>query len=161
MSRRIRHHQYPLRRGGRPCPPARKALLVTLRRGRCLHRPARRHFLQPSVGADAYIGPPHHISCKKLSLRSQCAHWLWQSAPPPLKMKPIKAAFFKAAFIGLRIERKSNSCKELLWTYYTTQTSNCKATSAHFFMRICHARMGNVANAIAFLPKTAYNTCMT
>ena len=25
-------------------------------------------------------------------------------------LKPIKAAFFKAAFIGLRIERKSNSC---------------------------------------------------
>ena len=24
--------------------------------------------------------------------------------------KPTKAAFFKAAFIGLRIERKSNSC---------------------------------------------------
>ncbi|HCX43038.1 MAG TPA: hypothetical protein DHN18_00045 [Oscillibacter sp.] len=24
--------------------------------------------------------------------------------------QPIKAAFFKAAFIGLRIERKSNSC---------------------------------------------------
>ena len=22
---------------------------------------------------------PHRISCKKLSLRSQCAHWLWQS----------------------------------------------------------------------------------
>ena len=43
----------------------------------------------------------------------------WQSAPPSLKMKPIKAAFYKAAFIGLRIERKSNSCKELLWTYYT------------------------------------------
>ena len=34
-----------------------------------------------SVGADAYIGPPGLIPHLLLtvSLRSQCAHWLWQS----------------------------------------------------------------------------------
>ena len=49
--------------------------------GRCGHRPLRNSIGKQSVGADAHIGPPHRISCKKLSLRSQCAHWLWQSVP--------------------------------------------------------------------------------
>ena len=40
------------------------------------------------VGADAYIGPPH-CTPRNVSLRSQCAHWLWQSASPvPLAPLP-------------------------------------------------------------------------
>ena len=36
-----------------------------------------------SVGADASVRPPttHRTPCN-VSLRSQCAHWLWQSASP-------------------------------------------------------------------------------
>ncbi len=47
--------------------------------------------IKVSVGADASVRPPamHHTPCKKLSLRSQCAHWLWQSATPvPLAPLP-------------------------------------------------------------------------
>ena len=43
MSRCTRHRQYPTRRGGRPCPPARKAPLVTLRRGDPRGRPPAMH----------------------------------------------------------------------------------------------------------------------
>ena len=65
-------------------------------------RPAPPHFLQPSVGADAYIGPPYpglaqiflssvgggvpdapyRPPLQNLSLRGQCAHWPRQSVPP-------------------------------------------------------------------------------
>ena len=74
--------------------------------GRCGHRPLRNSIGKPSVGADASVRPPtthrtpgrargpcptkmpcragpmcpaaHRTPCN-VSLRSQCAHWLWQS----------------------------------------------------------------------------------
>ena len=51
---------------------------------RCGHRPLRNSIVIQCVGADAYIGPPGLIQHLLLtvSLRSQCAHWLWQSASP-------------------------------------------------------------------------------
>ena len=44
----------------------------------------------PFVGADAYIGPPYCTPLQNiLSLRSQCAHWPWQSVTPvPLHPLP-------------------------------------------------------------------------
>ena len=50
----------------------------------CASRAGRTESSAPtncSVGADAYIGPPHRISCN-LSLQGQCAHWLWRSVLP-------------------------------------------------------------------------------
>ena len=60
--------------------PARSSAPLVTDAGRRGRRPLRNPIRKHSVGADAYIGPPHRISCKKLSLRSQCEHWLWQSA---------------------------------------------------------------------------------
>ena len=53
----------------------------TLRRGDPCGRPPHRTSCCSSVGADAYIGPPGLIPhlLLTMSLRSQCAHWLWQS----------------------------------------------------------------------------------
>ena len=51
--------------------------------GASRRRPLRNSIDKRSVGADAYIGPPHRISCN-LSLRSQCTHWLWQSVLFPV-----------------------------------------------------------------------------
>ena len=73
-----------------------KSYRETLRRGRPLRSPAHRTSCNPSVGADApplrtaryasvwagvLDGPPHRTPCN-LSLRSRCAHRLWQSASP-------------------------------------------------------------------------------
>ena len=46
-------------------------------------KPARRCFLFHSVGATLAVARPdsYRISYN-VSLRSQCAHWLWQSATP-------------------------------------------------------------------------------
>ena len=48
--------------------PARSSAPLVTDAGRCGHRPLRNLIRKHSVGADAYIGPPHRISCKKLSL---------------------------------------------------------------------------------------------
>ena len=56
-----------LRRSGRLCPPALPPYLQPLRRAGSAH-PAADHA-------------PHPLQ-KTMSLRSQCAHWLWQSVPP-------------------------------------------------------------------------------
>ena len=53
-------------------------------------KPARRRFLFHSVGATLAVARPdsYRISYN-VSLRSQCAHWLWQSATPvPLAPLP-------------------------------------------------------------------------
>ena len=63
----------PHLQGGQSRPP-----LQPIRRGRCSHRPAHRTSCNASVGDDAYIVPPYRTPCN-VSLRSQCAHWLWQS----------------------------------------------------------------------------------
>ena len=89
-----------------PARPITDEFPFSLRRGRCLHRPATKTYLlsvgatlavargrgrapplrtinNASVGADASVRPPglHRISYN-VSLRSQCAHWLWQSVSP-------------------------------------------------------------------------------
>ena len=67
-----------------PCTP---------RRGGVLPRPFFRAPCNPSAGADASARPPglYRIS-NNVSLRSQCAHWLWQSASPvPLAPLPKEA----------------------------------------------------------------------
>ncbi|BCK77893.1 hypothetical protein MM35RIKEN_00850 [Vescimonas fastidiosa] len=49
--------------------------------------------MQPSVGADAYIGPPHHISCKKLSLRGRAAPVAIRTSTP--KNETYKGRLFQ------------------------------------------------------------------
>ena len=70
--------------------PARSSALLVTDAGRCGHRPLRNPIGKHSVGADASVRPPglYRIS-NNVSLRSQCAHWLWQSASPvPLAPLP-------------------------------------------------------------------------
>ena len=66
-----------------PARPITDEFPFPLRRGRCLHRPATKTYLL-SVGATLAVArlPCTTLHAKKLSLRSQCAHWLWQSASP-------------------------------------------------------------------------------
>ena len=72
---RALHILLRFRRAGCPHP----AVMVRVGNGGASRRrPLRNSIGKRSVGADAYIGPPRRISCN-LSLRSQCAHWLWQS----------------------------------------------------------------------------------
>ena len=77
---RALHILLRFRRAGRPHP----AVMVRVGNGGASRRrPLRNSIGKRSVGADAYIGPPRRISCN-LSLRSQCAHWLWQSVLFPV-----------------------------------------------------------------------------
>lgn len=79
----------------RSCAARHTALLVPLRRGRRPRRPALPRSLFPSVGATLAVArgrgraPPLRTTrkstaphAKNLSLRSQCAHRLWQSVLP-------------------------------------------------------------------------------
>ena len=84
--------------------PITTALLVIFRRGRCPHRPGGRELIVLRRGGR--LCPSDGIaSCrkiiaplaKKLSLRSQCAHWLWQSVPPVPKAPLPKGRQFSSA----------------------------------------------------------------
>ena len=82
---------------------------VTSRRGDPCGRPLRRTPCNPFVGADASVRPPglYRIS-NNVSLRSQCAHWLWQSASPvPLAPLPKGGWHGKAVTGGFRSPRTS------------------------------------------------------
>ena len=65
-------------RGGRLCPPA--GFVLYIRQG------TRALPYKTGVGRDPCVPPPttHRTPCKNLSLRGQCAHWPWQSAPTHL-----------------------------------------------------------------------------
>ncbi len=90
--------------------PARSsAPLVTPRRAGCPHPAAPPHPMLHPVGANASVRPsiPHRTPCKTpLSLRSQCAHWLWQSASPvPSAPLPKGGWHGKAVTGGFRSPR--------------------------------------------------------
>ena len=107
--------------------PNRTALCV-YRAARCGHRALRSSIGKRSVGDDAYIVPPWffpHLrqgtralpykicgcragpmcpaapcaSCD-VSLRSQCAHWLWQSATPVPRLPCLKGGWHGEAVTG-------------------------------------------------------------
>ena len=74
-----------------------------------MRSPALPHILCPSVGGGVPDAPFYCIPCN-LSLRSRCAHRLWQSVPPSLSgavFSPVK----KIAFVSpKRQRRKINLC---------------------------------------------------
>ena len=65
--------------------------LCVCRAGRCGHRPLRLFIGNRCVGVGLPDDPPGFVPRslqKTMSLRSQCAHWLWQSASP-VPMAPL------------------------------------------------------------------------
>ena len=99
MSRRTRHHQYPTRRGGRPCPPARKALLVTLCRGDPRGRPPAMHHTpwKPchyEAGAHTGCGNPLPVPSPPLPKGGWHGEAVTEGSPPstPCNEKRPEAA---------------------------------------------------------------------
>ena len=67
-----------------PTSPRLHALHVTLPQGRPSQSPAPPRSLPRFRRGDPCGRPPISLLAKTVSLRSQCAHWLWQSVPRPL-----------------------------------------------------------------------------
>ena len=76
------------------------ALHVTLPQGRPSQSPAPPRSLQRFRRGDPCGRPPIALLAKTVSLRSQCAHWLWQSVSPVLKAPLPKGGWHGEAVTG-------------------------------------------------------------
>ena len=95
-----------IRRGGRLCPPA--GFVLYIRQG------TRALPYKTVVGRDPCVPPPTTLrgSCN-LSLRSRCAHRLWQSASPsraPAFHFPL-ISYFLLIFSGSSPSASSSPCR--------------------------------------------------
>ena len=74
----------------------------------------RHSIVKQCVGADAYIGPSHRTTCN-VSLRSQCAHWLWQSASPVPTASLPKGGWHGEAVTGGFFPTRTHRKHEVLY----------------------------------------------
>ena len=86
-----------------------------------------------------YISPPHRTTCN-VSLRSQCAHWLWQSVPPVLKAPLPKGGWHGEAVTGGFLPRTHGRahgpCPTKILRTYIGRTTLSARTPAPFRLQI-------------------------